>query len=61
VDHDGRINYAEFCRMIVPKLDKRLETKLLDRSPVADRMSYESHDLLRRLLLAHLQLERANS
>jgi len=24
VDKDGRINYAEFCRIMVPKIDKRL-------------------------------------
>ena len=24
IDHDGRINYAEFCRMLVPKINQRL-------------------------------------
>lgn len=57
-DMDGKINYVEFCRMLVPKIDRQSQTKLLDRSsPVADRLSYETHDLIRRVFLAHLRLE----
>jgi Ca2+-binding EF-hand superfamily protein len=60
-DMDGRINYGEFCRLIVPKINADLGTRLLDRSPIADRLSYETHELFRRLLLAHLNLESGNN
>lgn len=33
----------------------------MDRSPIADRLSYETHELFRRLLVAHLNLESGNN
>jgi len=45
----------------VPKIDKRLQTKLLDRAPIADRLSYETHELMKRVFMAHLNLERVNN
>ena len=60
-DMDGRINYGEFCRLIVPKINANLGTRLLDRTPIADRLSNETHELFRRLLLTHLNLEKGNN
>jgi hypothetical protein len=60
-DRDGRLNYGEFCRLVVPKISTDLGTRLLDRTPIADRLSYETHELFRRLMVAHLNLEKGNN
>ena len=58
-DGDLRINYREFCRMIMPT-DTVLANLLASRAPVADRMSWETQEIFKRLLRAHLNLEQAH-
>ena len=58
-DNDLRINYREFCRIIMP-LDRTIANRLAGRGPVADRMSWETQEIFKRLLRAHLNLEQAH-
>ena len=58
-DGDIRINYREFCTIIMPS-DTIMANLLAGRGPVADRMTYETQDIFKRLLRAHLNLEQAH-
>ena len=58
-DGDMRINYREFCTIIMPS-DTIMANLLAGRGPVADRMTYETQDIFKRLLRAHLNLEQAH-
>ena len=58
-DMDGKINYREWCRLIVP-IDRVLSGLLLGRAPGVNRMSHETQDVFKRLLRAHLNLEQAH-
>jgi len=58
-DIDGRINYREWCRLVVPN-DKVLSSLLLGRNPISYRVSLETQDVFKRLLRAHLSLEQAH-
>lgn len=58
-DRDDRIGYGEFCRIIVP-FDQDAASKLVGRTPIADRLSSETHEKYKRLLKAHLNLEQAH-
>jgi len=60
-DLDGRMNYGEFCRLLVPKTNTKLAACLLDRSLNSDRFSHETQELFRRLLIAHCNLEKGNN
>ena len=53
---DGRINYREWCRLLVPT-DRVMSQMLLGRNPVADHISYDTQDVFKRLLRAHLNLD----
>ena len=58
-DMDGRINYREFCRLIVPN-DRVLSSLLCGRSSVPGRVTQETQEVFKRLLRAHLNLEQAH-
>lgn len=40
-DMDCRVNYREFCRLVVPR-DKVLANILVGRAPMAERMTVET-------------------
>ena len=56
---DGRINYREWCRIVVPN-DRVLSGLLLGRTPNTDRMTQDTQEVFKRLLRAHLNLEQAH-
>ena len=58
-DLDGRIDYREWCRLILP-CDRVLSSLLLGRNPVGDRTNIETQEVFKRLLRAHLNLEQAH-
>lgn len=60
-DLDGRINYGEFCKLLVPKTNTVLSARMLDRCVPQDRFSHETQELFRRLLIAHCNLEKGNN
>ena len=45
--------------MVMPT-DRKLANLLAGRGPVADRMSWETQEIFKRLLRAHLNLEQAH-
>ena len=58
-DRDNRVNYREFCRLLVPN-DKILANLLVGRCIISDRISFETQEIFKRLLRAHLSLEQAH-
>ena len=58
-DMDSRLSYREWVKLVVPT-NPVLSRLLLGRNPVADRVSSETQELLKRLLRAHLNLEQAH-
>jgi len=50
-----RICYTEFCNMIVPS-DPTSSSRLLGRIAAQESLSYETMELMRRLMRAHLSL-----
>ena len=59
VDMDSRISFREWTRLVVPT-SPVFSRLVMGRNPVADRVSQETQDLLKRLLRAHLNLEQAH-
>ena len=56
---DSQISYLEWMRLVVPT-NPVISRLLLGRNPVADRVSTETQELLKKLLRAHLNLEQAH-
>jgi Ca2+-binding EF-hand superfamily protein len=58
-DRDGRINYKKFCKMIMPT-DSKAASRLMNRISTRDHISYETQEVFKRLLRAHLNVEQAH-